>query len=313
MADGVEVSFTATNLNTADRLAGSLASIRAIGDALGVAYEVVVADGPSGPEAKRLLGEWARSDPRFRLVEHGARSRGHGRRVAFEASTGRMIVPFDTSLRYAPLYADLLRRWRALGTERMLFSEVCALSRHSIEATGGWRDLVGGEDVDLYARVVDRFGLVAYPTPVRESQSAPLSAYVRQMRYVGGSRWGRFRRIYTVQRDQIIGADYRIADLMSFNAKKPLFRRAAYRAFFTLAAAGARMHRIRPIRLPQNHYLLVREATFRSMLDGTYRELGWDAPGPKLLLTADEVTYLERRSALWVSEWDRLRPFYELK
>ena len=195
----------------------------------------------------------------------------------------------------------------------MLFSEICALSRRSIETTGGWRDLVGGEDVDLYGRVVERFGLIAYPTPIRQSQSEPLGAYARQMRYVGGSRWSRFRRIYTVQRDQFIGADYRIADVMAFNARKPLSCRMAYRAFFTLAAAGARLQPTRPVHLRQNHYLLIRDATFRSMLDGTYRELGWDAPGPKLLLTEDEVTYLERRSPLWAAEGARLRPFYDLK
>lgn len=313
MGTEVEVSFTATNLNTADRLPRSLASIRVLGDSLGVPYEVVVADGPSRPEAKRLLDEAARTDPRFKWVQHDRRARGYGRRVAFEATTGQTIVPFDTSLEYDPVYGGLLGRWRALRTDRMLFSEVCALSRHSIEATGGWRDLVGGEDVDLYGRVVEQFGLIGYPTPIRHSQSAPLGAYARQMRYVDGSRWGRFRRIYTVQRDQIIGADYRVADVMAFNAKKTLVRRLAYRAFFTLAAAGARLQPIHPIHLRQNHYLLIREATFRSMLDGTYRELGWDGPGPKLLLTADEVTYMERRSPLWAAEHERLRPFYEVK
>jgi glycosyltransferase involved in cell wall biosynthesis len=313
MVPGVEVSFTTTNLNTADRLPASLASIRALGDALGAEYEVVVADGPSGAEAKALLHGAARADPRVRLVEHDQRSRGHGRRLAFEASRGSTIIPFDTSLQYAPLYAELLRRWRGLRTDRMLFSEVCALSRRSIEASGGWRDLIGGEDVDLYGRVVDRFGLLAYPTPIRQTQSAAIGAYARQMRYVSGSRWARFQRIYTVQRDQIIGADYRVADLMAFNATKPWGRRVAYRAFFTLAAAGARLRPIRPVHLAQNHYLAVREATLRSMLDGSYHELGWDGPGPKLLLTPDEVTYLERRSPLWAAERERLRGFYELK
>ncbi|HXY12698.1 MAG TPA: glycosyltransferase, partial [Thermoplasmata archaeon] len=137
------VSFCATNLNSVDRLPGSLASIERIGEELGLAYEVVVADGPSEDGARGFLEEQVRRNPRFHLVTHSARNRGYGRRRAFEASRGRTIVPFDTSLVYEPEYGGLLESYISLGTDRMLFSEVCALSRNSIDAVGGWRDLIG--------------------------------------------------------------------------------------------------------------------------------------------------------------------------
>ena len=195
----------------------------------------------------------------------------------------------------------------------MLFSEICALRRSTIESVGGWRDLVGGEDIDLYARVIARFGLVAYPTARRESQSERLSSYERQMRYVRGSRLARLRRIYQVQRDQIIGAHYQVRDLMDFNRRKPAARRAAYRMFFTVAALGARFSPRKPFALGRNNYLILREETFRSMLEGRHSALGWAEPGPKLLLSQDEVDYLERNSALWQAERARIPELYEVE
>jgi glycosyltransferase involved in cell wall biosynthesis len=292
MAGEVRVSFCATNLNTLDRLPSSIASIDVLGRSLGVPYEVVVADGPSTDGARSWLEARAKEDPRFRVVPHDLANRGYGRRRAFEASRGAVIVPFDTSLAYAPTYGGLLKAYLASSSDRMLFSEVCALSRTSIEAVGGWRDLVGGEDIDLYARVTARFGLVAWPTASRDSQSVKLGSYERQMRYVGGSTWSRFRRIYAVQRDQIIGTNFRVGDLMLFQRGKPLGHRALLRVFYTLTYLGSRSRPLKPIRSASNNYLLFREAILASIRRGDYRSLSWDGPSPTLLLTADEVSYL---------------------
>jgi glycosyltransferase involved in cell wall biosynthesis len=307
MGDQVGVSFCATNLNTSDRIEASLASVERLGTLIGRPYEIVVADGPSTDGARELLTRRAANDSRLRLVPHDQRSRGHGRRLAFEASSGRTIVPFDTSIQYAPEYGPLLAAYVRLDTERMLFSEVCALSRATIESVGGWRDLVGGEDVDLYARVIQRFGIIAYPTALPGSQSEAIGAYARQMRYVGGGRYQRFRRILAVQRDQIIAANYRVADLMAFNAKKPWGRRALYRAFFTLAWTSSRFRDLKPFVFDRSNYLLIREETLRSMLEGRQKLLRWDGPPPRLLLTEDEETFLERRSGLWAAEAPRLQ------
>ena len=295
----VEVSFCATNLNTVDRLPASLDSVAVLGRALGVAYEIVVADGPSADGARAFLEERARADPTLRVVPHGERNRGFGRQTAFRASRGRTIVPFDTSLVYLPAYAEVLRGYRALKTDRMLFSEICALSRASIEAVGGWRRLIGGEDVDLYARIAHRFGVVAYPTSARDSQSRSIGAYARQMRYVRGSRAARLRRIYAVQRDQIIGANYRVRDLMAFNRRKPFGRRLALRAFFTLAYLGSRGRPLKPFDFGRSNYLLFREAVLDSVVRSDYLTLRADRGPPCLLLTADEIEYLRVFSPSW--------------
>ncbi len=313
MAPAVRVSFCATNLNTADRLGACLEAIDAIGRGLGVPYEVVVADGPSTDGARELLEARAVVNPGFRLVRHGERRRGTGRRLAFEASSGSVIVPFDTSIAYAPAYGGLLKAYLQLQTDRMLFSEICALSRHSIEEIGGWRDLIGAEDIDVYGPLIERFGLIAWPVSLRESQSARMGAYARQMRYVQGSSVRRLLRMYTTQRDQVIGADYRVRDLMALNASKPPARRAALRVWFAFAAIGARFRPIRPRRSERNHYLILREAILESLLREDYKTLGWDGPPPQLLLTADEIGYLAQTSPLWPQVARHTPPLYGLK
>ena len=307
------VSFTAPNLNTLDRLPASLASVRALGDALPRPYEIVVAEGPSDDGATEWLAKQSSVDPRLRVVGVAERNRGKGRRVAFEASRGAIVVPFDTSLAYDRSYAGILERYLQVGPPRMLFSEICALPRTSIEAVGGWRDLIGGEDVDLYARIIAKFGVVAYPTGDAGTQSAKLGSVARQMRYVRGGRWARFRRIYAVQRDQIIASHATVADLMAFNATKRFGARAARRAFFTLAAVGARLSKIRPAALGRNNYLIVRDGILASFLAGEWRAFYPSGAPPVLPLTDDEFIFLERRSTLFAKHRDELAPYLRRK
>ncbi len=297
----VLASFCATNLDTRSTLTESLSSVERIAQGSGGPFEVVVADGPSAPEVRSILAHWESSAPHHILIRHDRRNRGYGRRRAFEVSSGNYIVPFDTSIVYGRTYADLLERYFHLATERMLFSEICALRRNTVENVGGWRDLVGGEDVDLYAPVAERYGLLAYPTGEPHSQSRVLTSFERQMRYAHGSRLRRLHRMFLTQRDQIIGGNYRVADLMDFNRTKPLGVRVGGRLWFTGASAAAALSPIPRRKVDaMNNYLYVRELTIDSMVRGDFAELGWTGgPPPRLPLTTDEKLYLSRRSAVW--------------
>jgi len=299
MAESPRVSFCATDLNTVGRLKESIESVETLGKIVGAPFEIVVAEGPSTDGSTEALRSLCGSRPFLKVVTHQQKNRGYGRRLAFEASSGQTIVPFDTSLSYSPDYGDLLRRYLALSTPRMLFSEVCALSRESILKVGGWRDLIGGEDLDLYARIIVAVGVLAYPTGLRGSQSARMSSFARQMRYERGSWIRQLRRIYEVQRDQIIGGNYRVEDLMDFNRRKSWARRVSLRVFFTLAYWGSRRSAIRPFQTDRNNYLVLRDALLESLDRSDYLELHWAGHEPRLPLTEDEVGYLSQRSRRW--------------
>lgn len=310
----MRLSFCATNLNTADKLAASIASVDALGNLIGRPYEIVVADGPSTDGATEKLAALAKTIPRFRHVRHAERNRGFGRRLAFEQSSGDIIVPFDTSIVYDPTLAELLRRYLNLGTGKMLFSEIVALPRSAILDAGSWRDLIGGEDIDLYARVVLRAGLIAYPLALPTSQSERLSSYQRQMRYIRASRMARLRRIYAVQRDQKIGLNATVHDLLLFNGRKPLLRRAALAVFFALTTIGGRFRGIPPVRLPGgNNYLIVRGAILRSLVAREFDAVGWPDHPARLLLTEDEIFYLSHASEESRRLLEAARPYVGVK
>lgn len=297
----VQVSFCATNLQTLSTLPQSLESIERIGRFTATPFEIVVADGPSDPAVQRLLAEWSAEGTDRIIVRHTRRSRGYGRQRAFEASSGRYIVPFDTSIAYNELCGALLARYLGLNSDRMLFSELCALSRASVISVGGWRDLIGGEDVDVYAPVAERFGVIAYPTGDPGSQSRVLSSFGRQMRYAHGSRVRRLYRMLLTQRDQILGANFRVSDLMEFNRRKPLGVRCGAWLWFSAAATLAAVSRVPRRKVDaKNNYLYFREQTVLSILRGDYRELRWaEGPPPQLPLTPDEMDYLRARSKVW--------------
>ena len=296
------VSFCATNYETGETLSASLASIERIGELAGIPFEIVVADGPSGADVRSELLAWKDAEPMgHKLILHERRNRGYGRRLAFEESSGEYVVPFDTSIDYTPeIYGPLLRAYVALRTKRMLFSEVCVFERSTIEVIGGWRDLIGGEDVDVQAPVTRRFGIIAYPTGDPGSQSASLRALERQSRYAGRRGLPRLWRLFLTQRDQIIGANYQVRDLMDFNRTKAPLVRVAARAWFTAAKTAAGLRGLKPRENGSNNYLYVREETIRSMRDGDRLELGWsEGPPVRLALTQDERSYLSLHSTLY--------------
>lgn len=299
--DGPLISYCATNLDTERTLSASLASIETIARGVGGPFEVVVADGPSPVSVRGILDRWAEEGANRRVVRHGRRNRGFGRRHAFEASHGDLVVPFDTSIVYDPIYGSLLSRYARLRTDRMLFSELCALRRTTIAAVGGWRDLIGGEDVDLYAPVAARFGLIAYPIGTASSQATVMDSFSRQMRYMSGSRVRRTYRMFLTQRDQMIGANYRIQDLMAFNRRKPGRVKAAAWLWFAATRIAASFGPLPRRRVEgANNYLFLRERTIDSMVREGFRELDWpDGPPVRLPLTVDERTYLASRSELW--------------
>jgi hypothetical protein len=113
------------------------------------------------------------------------------------------------------------------------------------------------------------------------------------MRYVRSGRIGRLRRIFAVQRDQLIGQNFRVHDLMLFNARKPLPRRLLLWGFFVLVAIAARFRGLMPVQLTGgNNYVIVRNAILQSLIDrDAARRLGWSQP-VRLLLTEDELFYL---------------------
>lgn len=122
-------------------------------DQLNNDFEVVVCDNNSGDGSKMVLEEYARKG-RIKLTIEKS-SRGRGRQIAFENSSGEYIISgVDTDDILRPSFKQFLEMYHTQHEGYMLSAgTVHIIPRRIVETVGGWRDLKWGEDVDFRKRV----------------------------------------------------------------------------------------------------------------------------------------------------------------
>jgi glycosyltransferase involved in cell wall biosynthesis len=115
-------------------------------------YEVVVCDNCSNDGSKEVLQEYARRGAIRLIVERS--SRGKGRQIAFENSTGNYIISgIDTDDRLKPTLKEFLNRYHRDHEGYMLSADtIHIIPRQLVQEIGGWRDLKCLEDVDFGKR-----------------------------------------------------------------------------------------------------------------------------------------------------------------
>jgi len=115
-------------------------------------FEIIVCDNCSTDGSREILQEYARKG-RIKLFVQRC-SRGKGRQIAFENSTGRYIVSgLDTDDRLQPAFHEFLSIYHNDHEGYMLSAgTVHIVPRQIVEEIGGWRDLKWGEDVDFHKR-----------------------------------------------------------------------------------------------------------------------------------------------------------------
>jgi glycosyltransferase involved in cell wall biosynthesis len=163
-----EVSFAITNLNGARQLERTLSRLIEV---VGVPtfrekYELVVADAGSRDDSLAVLDGFRRSYGHT-IVHSEPCSRGRGRQRAFELSHGRHVAVLDSDTYVRPYYGAFLRGYLAFAAREpsavLAYEEMdgrhanmtCAVyPREVLARVGGWRDLWGAEDIDLWVRLV---------------------------------------------------------------------------------------------------------------------------------------------------------------
>ena len=157
--------------------------------------EVVVADNMSTDGSAEVLREY-RDRGLIKLVEKRC-TRGEGRQLAFEASSGAYIVAhMDCDDLFSAKGVDgFIAAYHASHEGTMVMtrrkdsreaSNITIAPRGLVVELGGWRELNWGEDWDLWARAyaAKKYSYVSYP-----SEYPPhLRITVREKRYTGFSR-----------------------------------------------------------------------------------------------------------------------------
>jgi glycosyltransferase involved in cell wall biosynthesis len=111
-----------------------------------------VCDNCSNDGSREILQEYARRGKIKLVVETS--SRGRGRKIAFENSTGKYIISgIDTDDRLKPAFKVFPSIYHRDHEGYMLsVGTIHIIPRQLVEEIGGWRDLKWGEDIDFHKR-----------------------------------------------------------------------------------------------------------------------------------------------------------------
>lgn len=160
----MKVSLCATIYNSEDTAEEFVRS------AVGLADEMVVVDGGSGDRTWPILTALSREYTQLTAARFGRWvSRGRGRQLAFDRSSGDIVLQLDANVAYRNLdkyVADyrarfppsqlvnygLVGRHRPDGETHFLIG-----TRAAWTAVGGYRDLYAYEDIDLARRAGPRY------------------------------------------------------------------------------------------------------------------------------------------------------------
>lgn len=201
----VTYSICITCRNNINTVEGSLESILS---QTNDKFEIIIVDAKSNDETLQVLQEYAREDYIKLIVKKC--SRGKGRQIAFENSTGRYIVAnMDLDDIFEPKLLGLLNFYHRHCEGKILhahmhtdeaiwFSNITIGPRTLISKLGGWRDLQYCEDWDLWSRAAKKgcyrwtiFPMVKITNLHVERQSLRTKLSFRYMKYREMLRLGR--------------------------------------------------------------------------------------------------------------------------
>jgi glycosyltransferase involved in cell wall biosynthesis len=183
-------------------------SLKNILDQVDERFEVVVVDNFSTDGSYEILKRFA-DGGRIRLRQVRC-SRGKGRQLAFEDSTGEYIVADmdlddfflprlnDLLALFGSTYKDkLLRVKRSIVEGREYFCGITVARRELITKLGGWRDLNWFEDSDIWKRAREANVLeeISFPIMIRHSPSSERRGFWKRSkhRYLVYREWMRAR------------------------------------------------------------------------------------------------------------------------
>jgi glycosyltransferase involved in cell wall biosynthesis len=149
MNESPKYSICMTNYNTVSTVRKSLESILA---QIGNEFEVTVVDNLSDDGSKEILQEY--SDRGLVKLSVCRCTRGKGRQIAFENSSGSYIVTnADFDEYYKPILRNLIESYHEhFEGDCLLLHGYAICPRSLFLKVGGYRDLQYAEDLDFFAR-----------------------------------------------------------------------------------------------------------------------------------------------------------------
>lgn len=266
------ISFIGAALDITNDTVDCIKSINRIGEELGRDFELVVVHNPVSTDNQEILRTLRKSMSNLVLLESHIQTIGQGKKIAFEYTTGKFIVPFDATTSYPINYSDLLHNFLRFKLKRLYFSELSLMSREIVQEVGNWRNLSSGEDIDLYSRLAINYGVFACPTNIIPG-SDNVSRKLLSIRNFPETAGNDFSMAYNSLKDLIISCNHSYSDISGIfrSLSKSEESPRGYLAFFSYV--GSRFSHVKPISYNRNNYVILMEAILESLILREYLKM----------------------------------------
>ncbi|MGC8516478.1 MAG: glycosyltransferase [Candidatus Acidifodinimicrobium sp.] len=189
--EGPLLSFCGTVYNSARTVKNSLDSILKQFNGLKGGFEVVVVDNFSTDGTWEILKSYSKKYKNFKIIQAKC-SRGLGRAIAYNHSTGKYFMSIDLDNIYEPILREVIEGLIKTYKPYSLINPIHFMDRRTMDRIGNWRDLLAAEDMELYARALSK-GIKIYSLPVHLFQNE-IARGNREERY-SGFKFRRLKRL----------------------------------------------------------------------------------------------------------------------
>ncbi len=292
------ISFIGAALEVDNAFMDSIRSINTIAEELGREFEIVVSHRRSPEAIQPAMRELRKSCPNLVLLESGLESFGQGKSIAFNYSSGKFIVPFNTGITYPIAYSDVLHNFLRFKLKRLYYSELSLVSRDIITEVGGWRNLSNGEDIDLFSRISINYGVFACPTDLLTGDDRFKREIVSIREFPLGQELA-FGEAYRHLRDLIISCNHSLKDLMAMNQILREIGENSRYWLFLLTYFGSRFSHIKPVSYNRNNYIIFMESILESIILKEYLKMAEVSNHMEWNIDRAHIRFLSQKSKLF--------------
>lgn len=184
------ISICTTNYNCAHALERHLDSVYSQMDE--DMFEYIMVDNKSKDDSEKILRNFEKEHENMKVLSQKC-TMGMGRQIAFEHSSGDLIMVIDTDTVYYPIFKDFVRIYLEKYRDIALQAIYCGIFPREIwEKIGGRRDLNIYEDLDMWIRIWKLGKIKWYPVIIGENikDASTQASWEYQ-----SSRYGKFEKI----------------------------------------------------------------------------------------------------------------------
>ncbi|PYB68189.1 hypothetical protein DMB44_05045 [Thermoplasma sp. Kam2015] len=227
----------------------------------------------------------------IRVISRNTRKRSDGLARAIKLATGNYTFVFDPSISYSLTYADLIYGYINIGTSEILLSNIMGFQTEVVKNVGNWRPLICGEDIDLMARALDSYGVIAYPLGSLTTLDIGQMIYDKSRSMI--------ERIIAM-RDLTTAANLKYNDISEMASSMDMDF-ATYEILMT-GKLLSYISRLRPYEKNTNNYIFVMNRIIESYISQDYRRIDTITEMPRIEISSSTRKYLSSVSDLWTMQ-----------